>query len=41
MDRSVGRLASFSFDHAVFGHGRAVTGHAVDRFREYAATLTT
>jgi glyoxylase-like metal-dependent hydrolase (beta-lactamase superfamily II) len=41
MDRSVGRLASFDFDHAVFGHGRAVTGRAVERFREYATTLTT
>jgi glyoxylase-like metal-dependent hydrolase (beta-lactamase superfamily II) len=41
MDRSVGRLASYDFEHAVFGHGRAVTGHAVDRFREYAATLIT
>jgi glyoxylase-like metal-dependent hydrolase (beta-lactamase superfamily II) len=39
-DRSVGKLASFDFEHAVFGHGRAVSGRAVDRFREYAASLT-
>jgi glyoxylase-like metal-dependent hydrolase (beta-lactamase superfamily II) len=39
LDRSVGKLASYEFDHAVFGHGRAVSGRAVDRFREYAATL--
>jgi glyoxylase-like metal-dependent hydrolase (beta-lactamase superfamily II) len=39
LDRSVGKLATYDFDHAVFGHGRAVNGHAVDRFREYAATL--
>lgn len=39
LDRSVGRLASFDFEHAVFGHGRAVSGRAVERFREYAATL--
>ena len=39
MDRSVGRLASFDFEHAVFGHGRAVNGRAVERFREYVATL--
>ncbi|GIE94456.1 MBL fold metallo-hydrolase [Paractinoplanes rishiriensis] len=39
LDRSVGKLASYDFDHAVFGHGRAVSGGAVDRFREYAATL--
>lgn len=36
-ERSVAKLASFDFDHAVFGHGRAITGKAVDRFREYAA----
>jgi glyoxylase-like metal-dependent hydrolase (beta-lactamase superfamily II) len=39
LDRSVRKLASYDFDHAVFGHGRAVSGQAVDRFREYAATL--
>jgi glyoxylase-like metal-dependent hydrolase (beta-lactamase superfamily II) len=38
-DRSVGKLASFDFEHAVFGHGRAVSGRAVERFREYAASL--
>jgi hypothetical protein len=30
--RSVTRLAGLDFEHAVFGHGRAVTGRAVDRF---------
>ena len=39
-DRSVAKLASFDFEHAVFGHGRAVSGGAVERFREYAASLT-
>jgi glyoxylase-like metal-dependent hydrolase (beta-lactamase superfamily II) len=39
LDRSVGRLASYEFEHAVFGHGPAVSGRAADRFREYAATL--
>jgi len=34
---SVRRLAELDFDVAVFGHGRAVTGRAVDRFRELAA----
>jgi glyoxylase-like metal-dependent hydrolase (beta-lactamase superfamily II) len=33
---SVGRLAELSFDVAVFGHGKAVTGGAVERFRELA-----
>ena len=37
MDRSLGRLATYDFEHAVFGHGRAVSGRAVERFREYAA----
>jgi glyoxylase-like metal-dependent hydrolase (beta-lactamase superfamily II) len=35
--KSVARLAELEFEHAVFGHGRAVTGHAVERFREYVA----
>ena len=34
---SVARLARLDFDVAVFGHGRAVCGHAVDRFRELLA----
>lgn len=34
---SVRRLAQLEFEVAVFGHGRAVTGRAVDRFRELAA----
>ena len=34
---SVARLAGLDFEHAVFGHGRAVTGRAVDCFREYVA----
>jgi hypothetical protein len=33
---SVARLAELQFEVAVFGHGRAVTGRAVDRFREFA-----
>jgi glyoxylase-like metal-dependent hydrolase (beta-lactamase superfamily II) len=36
-ERSVARLAGMEFEHAVFGHGRAVTGRAVDRFRESVA----
>jgi glyoxylase-like metal-dependent hydrolase (beta-lactamase superfamily II) len=35
--RSVARLAELDFEHAVFGHGRAVTGGAVERFREFVA----
>jgi len=35
---SVARLAGLAFEHAVFGHGRAVSGHAVERFREYVAS---
>jgi glyoxylase-like metal-dependent hydrolase (beta-lactamase superfamily II) len=31
---SLARLAEARFDIAVFGHGRAVRGHAVDRFKE-------
>lgn len=40
LDRSVAKLASHDFEHAVFGHGRAVTGRAVEKFRTYAATLS-
>jgi glyoxylase-like metal-dependent hydrolase (beta-lactamase superfamily II) len=35
--KSVARLAGLEFEHAVFGHGRAVSGRAVERFREYVA----
>jgi glyoxylase-like metal-dependent hydrolase (beta-lactamase superfamily II) len=35
--RSVARLAELDFAHAVFGHGPAVSGRAVERFREYVA----
>ena len=35
--KSVARLAGLDFEHAVFGHGSAVSGRAVDRFREYVA----
>lgn len=34
---SVAKLAGLSFDVAVFGHGKAVTGRAVDKFRDLAA----
>jgi len=34
--RSVERLAGLDFDHAVFGHGPALTGRAVEAFRAYA-----
>jgi glyoxylase-like metal-dependent hydrolase (beta-lactamase superfamily II) len=34
---SVTRLAELEFEVAVFGHGRAVTGRAVDRFRGLVA----
>jgi len=34
--RSIAKLSGLRFDTAVFGHGRAVTGGAVERFREYA-----
>ncbi|BCJ49032.1 MBL fold metallo-hydrolase [Actinoplanes sp. NBRC 14428] len=34
--RSVTRLAGLDFAHAVFGHGPAVTGRAVEAFRAYA-----
>lgn len=40
LDRSVAKLASHDFEHAVFGHGRAVSGRAVEKFRGYAATLS-
>lgn len=40
LDRSVIKLASYEFEHAVFGHGQAVSGRAVDRFRKYAETLS-
>ena len=33
---SLAKLAGYDFEHAVFGHGRAISGRAVDRFREYA-----
>ena len=36
-DRSIARLAELDFDTAVFGHGRAVQGGAVDGFKAYAA----
>ena len=39
LDRSVAKLASHDFEHAVFGHGHAVSGRAVEKFRTYAATL--
>lgn len=38
---SVTRLAGLDFEHAVFGHGRAVSGRAVERFREHAARQPT
>jgi glyoxylase-like metal-dependent hydrolase (beta-lactamase superfamily II) len=34
--QSVAKLATLSFDTAVFGHGKAVTGGAVERFRNLA-----
>jgi glyoxylase-like metal-dependent hydrolase (beta-lactamase superfamily II) len=34
---SISRLAELDFQFAVFGHGKAVCGQAVDRFRQYAA----
>jgi glyoxylase-like metal-dependent hydrolase (beta-lactamase superfamily II) len=37
---SVARLAELEFAHAVFGHGGAVSGRAVDRFREYVVQRT-
>jgi len=38
-DRSVAKLATHNFEHAVFGHGRVMSGRAVDRFRAYASAL--
>ncbi|WP_179266216.1 MBL fold metallo-hydrolase [Asanoa hainanensis] len=38
---SVARLAELDFDVAVFGHGSAVRGRAVDRFRALAARQAT
>jgi glyoxylase-like metal-dependent hydrolase (beta-lactamase superfamily II) len=35
---SVAKLAALSFDVAVFGHGKAVTGSAVEKFKDLAAT---
>ena len=35
--RSIDRLAGLDFRVAVFGHGRAVSGDAVSRFRDHAA----
>jgi glyoxylase-like metal-dependent hydrolase (beta-lactamase superfamily II) len=35
--RSVEKLAALEFGHAVFGHGGAVSGRAVERFREFVA----
>lgn len=40
-DRSVAKLATHTFEYAVFGHGGAVRGRAVERFREYASALPT
>ncbi|BEL12478.1 MBL fold metallo-hydrolase [Actinoplanes sichuanensis] len=34
---SLARLAELEFDHAVFGHGRAVSGLAVEAFRKAVA----
>lgn len=34
--RSLAKLATYEFEHAVFGHGRAVSGRAAELFREYA-----
>jgi glyoxylase-like metal-dependent hydrolase (beta-lactamase superfamily II) len=33
---SIRRLAEFDFEYAVFGHGAAVTGRAIDKFKDYA-----
>ena len=30
---TLARLAEARFDNAIFGHGRAARGHAVDRFK--------
>jgi glyoxylase-like metal-dependent hydrolase (beta-lactamase superfamily II) len=34
---SIARLADLSFESAVFGHGRAISREAAQRFREFAA----
>jgi glyoxylase-like metal-dependent hydrolase (beta-lactamase superfamily II) len=34
--RSLAKLAGYDFEHAVFGHGKAVSGRAAERFRAYA-----
>nr|BFE71376.1 MBL fold metallo-hydrolase [Actinoplanes digitatis] len=39
-EKSVARLADLEFEHAVFGHGGAVSGRAADRFREYVVQRT-
>ncbi|MCM4084956.1 MBL fold metallo-hydrolase [Paractinoplanes hotanensis] len=36
--RSLAKLGTYEFEHAVFGHGKAVSGHAAERFREYAGS---
>jgi hypothetical protein len=35
---SVAKLAGLSFDVAVFGHGKVVTGRAVEKFKALAMT---
>ncbi|WP_433299805.1 MBL fold metallo-hydrolase [Actinoplanes sp. CA-030573] len=40
LDRSVLKLASHTFENAVFGHGQAISARAVERFRAYASTLS-
>jgi glyoxylase-like metal-dependent hydrolase (beta-lactamase superfamily II) len=39
-DRSIQKLATYNFRHAVFGHGRPLTEKAADNFRTYVATLS-
>jgi hypothetical protein len=34
---SISRLADLEFDAAVFGHGRAISHDAAQRFREFVA----
>jgi hypothetical protein len=34
---SIARLADLSFESAAFGHGRAISHEAAQRFREFAA----
>jgi hypothetical protein len=34
---SISRLAGLTFEAAVFGHGRAISRDAAERFREFAA----